>query len=199
MHPTIGNPKAADISYAILLPCYGTVWSDASGWIVHLDSCNNFTGGARSMMKIAEETIQRLGDLVEVHEISVARPQFERYLKGQIEQKSKSLDGSLTRSELATFIMDDSDELSAVFIELFVATCMAEEGYHVKWRYRDKKTGNREIDVLAWKDQDTFVIECQKSIPRSPKSIGKLVEEIKAKKKFLRRPCPRSVKCTARL
>jgi len=183
MHPLTGSPTAADISYAILVPSFGSLWSDSSGWIVHLYCCNNCTGGARSLMRLAEETIQRLGELIEVRELSVSRQEFERYLKERIEKKSKSVACSLTRSELATFIMDVSDELSAAFIELFVATSMAEDGYHVKWRYRNKKQiRNQEIDVLTWKDDLVYVIECAKSLPKSSKEIQKLVEELKAKK-----------------
>ena len=187
-HPLPNNPERAEISYALLIPCIGTVWSDVSGWVLHLDCCNSFTGGAWNLMKQAEEQIEYLAEFLDVREISLNRDKFERYISRHIEMKSRSLGVPLTRPELATFVLDASDALSAAFIELFMATSMAEQGYQVEWQYRNKKTIKRyEIDVLAWKGNEAHMIECSKSIPKGPRGITRLVNELNQKRNLLKR------------
>jgi hypothetical protein len=175
------------ISYATLVPCYGTAWSDASGWIVHLNCCNNFTGGASSLMRLAEEPIAELADAIEIQDIHVTEQELKDYLKDRIKQKSRSFGTPLTRPELVDFLLEPSYRLSAALIELFVATNLAERGYQIRWRHRDRATiGDYEIDVLAWNDKEGLVVECMKTLPRYGVGVSKLRKEMREKRELVR-------------
>ncbi len=185
LHPL--GPSANDVSYAILIPMFGT-FSDMSGWLVNLDCCNDSSGFARSLKSEADGIISINESEIAFEEILIEKDYFRKYLQKKIEEKA---DGEiftrLTPSEQERIDLrksiEISTDLSAVIMELFIAVILAERKYTVHWQFTHGEiVGEKEIDVIAYNDREVQIIECSRTMPLNEKKVAELIRELKRKK-----------------
>ena len=179
-----------DISYAVLVPTFGSI-GDYSGWLMNLDCCNDHTGFSGGMREQAEALIETLSEDISIEEHIVDIDEFRKYLRMKVQERYESPYGSsLSESEWETIKLERSiglgTEMSATIIELFVAVSMAEAGFDIQWQYRNTNViGDKEIDILAIKDDEIHIIECSRHFPNNSSGIDKIVKELHRKKKLI--------------
>jgi len=180
-----------DISYAVLVPAFGSI-GDYSGWLINLDCCNDHTGFSGGMRAQAEALIESLSEDISIEEHIIEISEFRKYLRMKVQEWYESPYGaSLSESEWESIKLERSigfsTEMSAVIIELFVTVSMAEAGFEIHWQYRNSSIiGEKEIDILAIKDDEIQIIECSRHFPNNSSGIDKLVKEMKRKKHLIR-------------
>lgn len=190
LHPSMLGAEKYDISYAILVPSFSTV-ADYSGWLLSLYCCNNYSGFSGGMRAQAESFIKANKEHLAVDDITINLDEFRKYLTTKVKERLESpFGGYLSQSERESINLRESIELgtdmSAVIIELFVAVTMAEDGYDIRWQYKNADViGNREIDVLATRDTEVQIIECSRHFPLNTAGIKKIVRELKRKEKLI--------------
>lgn len=178
-----------DVGYAILVPSYSTM-ADYSGWLVSLDCCNDYSGFAGGMRKSAERFIDLHEKNLAIEDILISRNDFRRYLKSNILDRHEKPFSRLSESEWDSIRLEESielgTELSAVIIELFMATTMAEAGFVIHWQYKNTDVvGDKEIDILAVKGKEVQIIECSRHFPINTERIIRKIGRMRRKRKYI--------------
>ncbi|MFC2005173.1 hypothetical protein ACFLUY_03000, partial [Chloroflexota bacterium] len=199
-HPTGGSGH--DYSFAVFMPAYGGVFipTNASCWWVFYDICNDFTGGARSVLEQIRQSLRNHRKWIEIICLSLDKTDLldlcedpgYRYLKQEIDYCQK-LDSEI-RADLPELLL-------AAYLGFFKAhpiRCRLKPEFlkkeidviGVKWLH----SGPDEMVVFESKGRATTYIDLQTEVDDFAKKLRQLQANIKGVADLLSVPYSANIK-----
>lgn len=167
---------AHNYSYAILVegPQYSYI-ADYAVWYVFLDFATDHSGTGNRARQIVELYIDLLKSQVHVSECTVNRIVFKKHLR---DREIKKLKEEVRKLE------DIKADAKGFNFELVGAYIFSRLGYQTYWRFKNKCSDYKEIDLIAYKELRTRIVFY---IVEITSTEGDLLEEVKEKIDILRK------------
>lgn len=186
-HPVKGV-NGYDYSFGILIPVFGTSGlTDYSGWLIFFDCATDYSGFGGSLFVQAKVFIDKLKEdkKIEIGEIIVDKKIFKEYLK---ERAVSSTFESIIRytpfgriteldiEEEKRKLDDFMNYVKGKFFECVVYKWINEKEEYDKvvWNHWEEE---REIDILAYKDNKIYLFECKVNLHKD--NIKNTITKIK--------------------
>lgn len=181
-HPQeVGN----NYSYAILIEGYGVI-SDFSGWVLFFNCATDYSGFGGAEHAYAEGAISYFQKYLDVKEFTLSIKELEDFLPIIPEREYKHTlvtDPKGILKKLREFKNQEKHDTGTI-LELAVLYCLNSSGFKIiKWSYEKKH--EYQIDILAEKNGEKYVVECMNTVPKYKRIYGKLIQELKKKKNKL--------------
>ena len=185
-HP---EPPGHRYSYAILLESHGT-FSDYSGWILFYSCATDFSGFGGGEHARAEGTIKKYKKYLNISELIINEEKLldslnimpeKAYLKMGVSD-SKSLLKKI--NELEEIEKADTGNI----LELLTMFCLSSNDFKIKQWSEEKRKNKKDeyqIDIIAEKQGQQYLIECTNVIPTQKNKYNDFIKEIKTKNKKL--------------
>jgi len=157
-------------SYAIFLPCSGTI-SDSSRWWIFFRCATDYSGQGGFNHMIIHKFLDKYSEYVDFSKYAVDEDEFRNYLRSDyikyIEKQTKEA-------------IDINSGLRGAILELLVSSYFWKKNFEVYPRYKANFL-NKELDIVAI-DRNTktiYVVECkEKSITIDSDEFDRLADEI---------------------
>lgn len=164
-----------NFSYAIFLPCSGTI-SDSSRWWVFYRCATDYSGQGGFNHKSIHLFLERYEKLIEYEQFEIDEDDFKEYLKPNFLNYFETI----TKDAI-----DTNSSMRGAYLELLVSSYFWKLGYKVIPRKKIKSL-NREIDVVAIDDKNKLIyfVECkEKSITVDEDERSRVTDELFEKHK----------------
>jgi len=186
----IHEGKPTFFSYALLIERFGS-FSDFSGWLIFYDCCGDYAGLGGTEYEEAEGIINSVKDFINLREYKISKQMLKNYFIHSLKNKIGTIGSSLSESEAYRFQVDylikRSREKDGWLLHLLSYLYFNNKMHFIKWSYKNKKIlGNKEIDIVAAKFKELYIIECSLRLPIIDKEIDALIKEYVAKSEIIR-------------
>ena len=162
-----------NFSYAIFLPCSGTI-SDSSRWWVFYRCATDYSGQGGYNHKMIHRFLENYEELIDFEQFEIDEEDFREYLKPNFLKYFEKI----TKEAI-----DTNSSMRGAYLELLVSSYFWKLGHKVIPRKKIKSL-NREIDVVAIDDKNKVIyfVECkEKSITVDEDERSRIANELLAK------------------